>query len=103
MTQNPSDLQSSIKTNLQERFPDLKKRATAFSQKIEDRARSIPDSGLITAAGISMIASAVLALSGRRKGLASFVGLWAPSILLVGIYAKLLKMDRKSAALSLSR
>jgi hypothetical protein len=37
----------------------------------------------------AMAISAVLAATSERKGLANFVGLWAPSLLMLGIYNKI--------------
>ena len=84
-----------VKSNLQERFPEFKKRASGLTHRVEERARELPESAFLTAAGVSIIASAVLAMTSRQKPLANFVGLWVPSLLLMGIYTKLLKMEKR--------
>jgi hypothetical protein len=40
-----------------------------------------------------MVLSAGLAIFSERKEFANFVGLWAPSFLLIGIYNKLVKLQ----------
>ena len=42
----------------------------------------------------SMVVSAICALAFRKRDLANFIGLWAPSLLVLGIYSKLLTMER---------
>jgi len=88
-----------VKSNLQERFPEFKKRASDITHQVEERARRLPESAFLTAAGLSIIASAVLAITSRQKPVASFVGLWVPSLLLMGIYTKLLKMEKKGTSI----
>jgi hypothetical protein len=64
-----------------------------FTKKIEQQTAKIPSVGYLGLAIGSMVASATLAIFAERKSLANFVGLWAPSFLLIGIYNKLVKLE----------
>ena len=76
------------------RFPRIKKRASEWNEQLEERASQIPSTGFLVAAGASIFASAILAFSQKRKPMANFVGLWAPSLLLMAIYTKLLRLEK---------
>jgi hypothetical protein len=66
------------------------KNEDAVTTKIEDTTKEIP-SGTFLAAGMACIGlSALLAIMGKTKG-ANFVGLWVPTILIMGLYNKLVK------------
>jgi hypothetical protein len=78
----------------QERFPKLAERTNQFSHQVEEKTRNTPGIAFAAAAGASILASGLIALFSKKKPAATFVGLWAPSILLMGIYSKLLKMER---------
>ncbi len=45
----------------------------------------------------SMAISATLAVMGRKEA-ANFVGLWAPTILVMGLYNKLVKVEKEIGA-----
>ena len=61
------------------------------AEAIEERTAKLPsDLFLWTAIG-SMAGSLVLALMGKQK-LANFVGQWAPSFLILGVYNKIVKV-----------
>jgi hypothetical protein len=64
-----------------------------MTRKIEQQTAKIPSIGFLGLAVGSMVASAALAFFARKKELANFVGLWAPSLLLIGVYNKLVKME----------
>ncbi len=64
-----------------------------FTKRIESQTARIPSVGFLSLAVGSMVASAALATLAERKELANFVGLWAPSFLLMGIYNKLVKLE----------
>ncbi len=95
ITENVREAGSTVRSDLRERFPNVRRRAADLGNRVEERAAKIPESGFIAAAGLSIIASAVLAATSREKPMANFVGLWAPSLLLMGIYTKLVKMERR--------
>jgi tetrahydromethanopterin S-methyltransferase subunit C len=63
-------------------------RTTSSVDRATGRVPSMAYLGLAVGA---MAASAALVLSGRKQ-LGNFVGQWAPSILIVGLYNKLLKV-----------
>jgi hypothetical protein len=64
----------------------------AVTTKIERATSKIP-SGTFLAAGMAVIGvSAALALSGRVRQ-ANFVGMWVPTILILGLYNKLVKQN----------
>lgn len=63
------------------------------TKKIEQQTAKIPSIGFLGLAVGSMLASAGLAFLADRKDLANFVGLWAPSLLLIGVYNKLVKLE----------
>lgn len=60
------------------------------TKAIEEQTSKIPSVFYLSLAVGSMAVSAVAAMS-NRKELANFIGLWAPSILLLGIYNKIVK------------
>lgn len=68
------------------RYPEGKV-ATA----IESQTAKLPSDTFLWAAGGSIAISMALKLSGRDKD-ALFVGQWAPTFLLLGLYNKLVKM-----------
>ena len=76
-----------------ETFQTEKKAATEgpVAQAIETRTARLPsDLFLWTALG-SMAGSLALAFMGKQK-LANFVGQWAPTFLILGLYKKLVKI-----------
>ncbi len=52
-------------------------------------AKDIPTEAYLAAAGVSIALSMLLYLTGRKQA-AQFVGLWAPTIINLGLFAKLL-------------
>jgi hypothetical protein len=66
---------------------DYEGKTTEQVEKVTGRVPSLMYFGLAVG---SMAASAALVLTGR-KGLGNFVGQWAPSILIIGLYNKLVK------------
>jgi hypothetical protein len=66
-----------------------------MTKRIEQQTAKIPSLGFLGLAVGSMVASAGLAFFADRKDLANFVGLWAPSLLLIGIYNKLVKLENE--------
>ena len=59
----------------------------------EMKAKEAPTSLFITLAGAAVALSLGLAVSKKEKSWAVFVGQWAPTILLLGIYEKIVKND----------
>ncbi len=61
------------------------------TKAIENQTSKIPSVAYLGLAFAAMLLSAGLAATSEKKGMANFVGLWAPSILLLGIYNKIVK------------
>lgn len=61
------------------------------TKAIENQTAKIPSVAYLGLAFAAMVLSAGLAATSEKKGMANFVGLWAPSILLLGIYNKIVK------------
>lgn len=61
-----------------------------FTSAIESQTAKIPSSGYLIAAGASMVASAAFKIAGKDNW-ALFVGQWAPTFLLLGVYNKIVK------------
>jgi hypothetical protein len=67
---------------------------------IEEYTAQMPSDWFLWAAGASIVGSLSLMACGNRHG-ALFVGQWAPTFLLLGIYNKIVKVaghDRASAS-----
>jgi hypothetical protein len=63
---------------------------------IESQTSKIPSSGYLALALGSMAASAILKIAGRDDW-SLFVGQWAPSFLIIGVYNKLVKQHGSDA------
>ena len=61
------------------------------TKAIEKQTSKIPSGFYLALAVGSMALSAAFAASSRRKDMANFVGLWAPSFLMLGLYNKIVK------------
>lgn len=64
-----------------------------LTKKVEQVTAKVPSMGYLGLAVGSMIVSAGLETMTRKKHLANFIGLWAPTLLLIGIYNKLVKLE----------
>jgi hypothetical protein len=71
------------------------------ARSIEEQTAKLPSDTFLWAAGASIAASATLQLMGNRQA-SVFVGQWAPTLLILGLYNKLVKQlgsdftDRRS-------
>jgi hypothetical protein len=65
----------------------------AWTKQVENQTAKIPSMAFLSLAVGSIAISAGLKLVKRTSGSASFVGLWAPTFLLLGIYNKLVKLE----------
>ncbi len=63
-----------------------------LTRKVEQVTAKVPSMVYLGMATGSMVLSALIAAFSRKKGLANFVGLWVPTLLLIGIYNKLVKI-----------
>lgn len=77
-----------IKSKLDQMNPD--KEEGPVAETIEEQTAKIPSDAWLWVALGSMAASLTLKLM-RKDDVSIFVGLWAPSFLLFGIYNKLVK------------
>lgn len=62
------------------------------TKMIESQTSKVPSGAFLSFAIGSMVLSASLMLMGHRNG-ANFVGQWAPTILILGLYNKLVKLE----------
>lgn len=69
-------------------------RESSLTKKEGKEMREIPTSFFLALAGGVVALSLGLAVSRRKRSWANFVGLWAPSILLLGIYDKFAKSEK---------
>ena len=65
-----------------------------MTRKVERHTSKMPSMTFLGLAVGSMVASAALMIS-ERKQLANFVGQWAPTILILGLYNKIVKIERE--------
>ena len=71
------------------------------ARTIEQQTAKLPSDLFLWAAGASIVASATLQVMGNRQS-SFFVGQWAPTLLILGLYNKLVKQlgsdftDRRS-------
>ncbi|MGE0528312.1 MAG: hypothetical protein AB7G93_06090 [Bdellovibrionales bacterium] len=78
-------------------------REGGLTRRVENVTAKVPSMAYLGLAVGSMVLSASIAAFSERKSMANFVGLWAPSFLLIGIYNKLVKLegsDRESRSSS---
>lgn len=66
-------------------------REGSTTKAIEHQTIKIPSSYFLAAAGGAVAISLGLAIMNDRKGWANFVGNWVPSLLLLGVYNKIVK------------
>lgn len=62
-----------------------------LTKSIERQTSKVPSGFYLALAIGAMAISAGIAASSKRKDMANFVGMWAPSILMLGLYNKLVK------------
>jgi hypothetical protein len=66
-------------------------REGAVARTIEEQTAKLPSDTFLWLAGASIVGSLALIASGREKD-ALFVGQWAPTFLILGLYNKLVKV-----------
>lgn len=69
---------------------DQSRQEGRITSEIEERTTNLPSLTFLTLAGGSIAASLSLFILGRRED-AIFVGTWAPTFLILGLYNKLVK------------
>ncbi len=87
-----------MQPNMQSTFNNVSSNESARAQKegpvaraIESQTAKLPSDTFLWAAGGSILTSFALRLMGRRHA-ALFVGQWAPTMLLLGLYNKVVKV-----------
>lgn len=63
-----------------------------MTKRVEQMTAQVPSMAYLGLAASSMILSASIAAFTRKKNAATFVGLWVPTLLLIGVYNKLVKL-----------
>ncbi len=63
----------------------------SFTRVIEQQTARIPSPVFLVASFFAMTASALFEVSGNQR-MSRFVGMWAPTLLIMGVYNKLVKM-----------
>jgi hypothetical protein len=63
-----------------------------FTKTIEHYTTNIPSSGFLAVALGAIVGSLILQAGGRGKW-SNFVAQWAPTVLLMGVYNKLVKLE----------
>ena len=64
------------------------------TKRVEEQTAWVPSLTYMGLAVGSMIASAVCMATGRKQ-LAQFIGQWAPSLLIIGLYNKVVKVENE--------
>jgi hypothetical protein len=76
---------------IKQRFEEMRRREGKTTKAMENVTSAIPSSVFLALAGGSIIGALVLKLMGRGNT-AVFVGEWAPTFLILGLYNKLVKV-----------
>lgn len=64
-----------------------------LGRMVDEQASRIPSQSFIGLAVGSMVLSAVTAIVFQKRPLGNFFGLWVPSLLSIGVYNKLQKIE----------
>lgn len=65
-----------------------------LTTQIEERTGRVPSVAYLALAVGSMAASATCMLLGKKQ-IANFIGQWAPSLLVIGVYNKIVKVEHE--------
>ncbi|AKT39744.1 uncharacterized protein CMC5_038950 [Chondromyces crocatus] len=71
-----------------------KKEEGKITTQIEERTSKVPSGTYLALSIGAMAASAGLMLAGKKQA-ANFIGQWAPSLLVIGLYNKVVKLERE--------
>lgn len=63
-----------------------------LTKSVEKVTAQVPSIAYLGMAAGSMLVSASIAAFTRKKGLANFIGLWVPTLLIIGLYNKMVKI-----------
>ena len=84
-------MQNTMTKSQAEESPKPEQREGTVARTIEQQTAKLPSDTFLWLAGASMATSLTLKLMGKDHD-ALFVGQWAPSFLLLGIYNKIVKV-----------
>ena len=62
---------------------------------VEQQTKKIPNLVFLGLAGASLVGSAFLTFGRKKEIWGNFVGLWVPTIMLLGIYNKIVKLEEE--------
>lgn len=91
------NMNETIQSKIRNARPENPPKEGAITKTVEQFTAKLPSMTWLWLAFGSMAASAVFATMKEKKGTANFIGLWAPSLLLIGIYNKLVKMEQNNS------
>ena len=74
--------------------PMMQKEEGKVTTKIEERTAKVPSGAYLGLAIGSMVLSAGFMLAGKKQ-IANFVGQWVPSLLVIGLYNKMVKIEHE--------
>jgi hypothetical protein len=77
--------------------PKTEHREGPIARTIEQQTAKLPSDTFLWAALGSMGLSAIMQMSGKQK-FSNFVGLWAPTFLMFGLYNKIVKLQGSDGA-----
>lgn len=66
-----------------------------LTRRVEEQTAKIPSINWLGLAVGSMALSAATTLIFQRRVLGTFFGLWAPTLMIIGLYNKMVKMESK--------
>lgn len=74
--------------------PEKLRHEGKVTTRLEERTSRLPSGMYLGLAFGSMIASALFQLAGKKQT-ANFIGQWVPSLLIIGVYNKLVKIEHE--------
>ncbi len=74
--------------------PTMQKEEGKVTTKIEERTAKVPSGAYLGLAVGSMLLSAGFMVAGNKQ-VANFIGQWVPSLLAIGIYNKIVKIEHE--------
>jgi hypothetical protein len=83
---------ATLETGIQHGVPQ--KEEGKITTKIEERTGRVPSGAYLALAIGSMALSAGFMVAGRRH-VANFIGQWAPTLLVIGVYNKIVKLEHE--------
>jgi hypothetical protein len=78
--------------NTLETSSTMQKNEGKTTAMIEEQTSRVPSVAYLTLAVGSMVASAAFMIAGKKQ-VANFIGQWAPSLLVIGLYNKVVKLE----------